>query len=378
MKPKKEFLCYILPEYNQNTEQHFAHLYRFLEALSSHYQIILIIERSVEPVTLQGMTTIWKQRQTQTFLRALEIAIFLWRAHWRGCRLFYTHYSSFGGFLAAILTRAWGGRSFYWNCETNKDHWVSWSLKHLKTKLKIEIPTYLTIYWTHHLVTGTPTMARYYEKVYHLKKGSTRVMPNWILPQTFQHASAEGTAYLQKLRLTTDPVILFVHRMAPRKGALHLPWLIQEIRKIFPTCQFLLVGAGPSQSFLEKEFQSLPQVHLTGRLPNHYLPAFYQRADLFIMPSEQEGFPRVLLEAMQHRIPFVCTDVGGVRDILNEKQREFMVKKGDMPAFLEKVLHLLRFPEWRKSLAQEGEMQQKKFTQEIALQHFVQIVRKNS
>ncbi|MEK7487476.1 MAG: glycosyltransferase family 4 protein, partial [Planctomycetota bacterium] len=363
MPPK---LCYILPEYNPNTEQHFSHLYPFLEGLSAHYQIFLIIERSTSPVNIQGMQAIWVQRYSQTVMRILEMAFLLWKAHWQGCRLFYTHYSTFGGFGAALLTRFCGGRSFYWNCEVNKDHWVSWNPKHWKTKLKIEIPTYLTIFYSHHLVTGTPRMASYYEKTYHLKRASARVLPNWIHPERFQQQNPEGEAYLKQLSLTKDPVLLYVHRVAPRKGAHHLAPLIREIRQSVPNCQFLIVGGGPYLKMLQEEVKQESGVYLTGALPNRFLSSFYRRATIFILPSEQEGFPRVLLEAMLYRLPIVCTDVGGVADILTPKQQEFMVPRGQMSLFANKVIQLLNSSLLRKILAQESAIKIEVYPQYVA------------
>jgi glycosyltransferase involved in cell wall biosynthesis len=373
---KKMLLCYVLPEYNPQTEQHFFHLYSLLQKLSTHYSIYLIIERGDFPTNFPQIPVIWLQKQKRSFFRALEMFWLLSKARFQGCHLFYTHYSSFGGFLAAVVTHLWGGRSFYWNCETNKDHWVSWSLKNLKTKLKIEIPTYLTIYYSHHLVTGTPWMAEYYRKVYHLKKGSPRVIPNWVEPEHFHKKNEEGEAFLACLPLVSHaPVILYVHRMAPRKGAHHLVPLVQKIRKEIPLCQFLFVGGGPSLEALQKSFSTDPLVFLTGALPHRLLSAFYQRADLFIMPSEQEGFPRVLLEAMIQELAFVCTDVGGVRDILTEKQREYMVRRGDLEGFARKTIELLRSPDKRKALEGEGCRQIQHFTLEKTLEKFLQTVK---
>ena len=56
-------------------------------------------------------------------------------------------------------------------------------------------------------------------------------------------------------------------------------------------------------------------LQMVGSIPNHQLPAFYAAATVFVLPSESEGFPRVLLEAMAAELPVVAYDVGGVRDI---------------------------------------------------------------
>ena len=51
-------------------------------------------------------------------------------------------------------------------------------------------------------------------------------------------------------------------------------------------------------------------IRLEGSVPSRDIPAYYAAADLFIMPSEEEGFGIVLLEAMAAGVPFVTTDEG--------------------------------------------------------------------
>ena len=49
-------------------------------------------------------------------------------------------------------------------------------------------------------------------------------------------------------------------------------------------------------------------------MPNREIDKFYKIADLFLMPSRGEGFPRVLLEAMACKTPIIATSVDGNKD----------------------------------------------------------------
>ncbi|MER3486106.1 MAG: glycosyl transferase, partial [Chloroflexota bacterium] len=74
-------------------------------------------------------------------------------------------------------------------------------------------------------------------------------------------------------------------------------------------------------------------------------------ADVFMMPSLEEGFPRVLLEAMATGVPFVAVDVGGVRDILSPHQQRCVVPARDCDAFATRLVELLNDPQERAALA---------------------------
>ena len=50
-------------------------------------------------------------------------------------------------------------------------------------------------------------------------------------------------------------------------------------------------------------------------LPARQVPEILAQADLVVLPSEWEGLPLVLVEAMQHGVPIVATDVGGTREL---------------------------------------------------------------
>ena len=81
-----------------------------------------------------------------------------------------------------------------------------------------------------------------------------------------------------------------------------------------------------------------------GEVPQRELPAYYRAADVFLMPSEEEGFPHVLLEAAAAGIPYVASDVGGVREITALELRRYLVPSGDVSAFSSKILELLTAP----------------------------------
>ncbi len=79
-----------------------------------------------------------------------------------------------------------------------------------------------------------------------------------------------------------------------------------------------------------------------GQIPNRDISSYYQIADLFLMPSRGEGFPRVLLEAMACGCPPLSFDVGGVAEILpSDSLKQLLVSCDDEQRFIDQSTALI-------------------------------------
>ncbi len=77
-------------------------------------------------------------------------------------------------------------------------------------------------------------------------------------------------------------------------------------------------------------------------------------ADVLLMPSLEEGFPRRALEAMAAGLAFVATDVGGVAEIVPDLARRQLVPGGDAVAMARGAERLLAAPSLRNELSRAG------------------------
>ncbi len=372
-------IAYILPKYDPNSPEHYCHHYSFLESLARKAEVYLIINNSYgEPEFAQVIKTYRLKSRFMPFRFLEEFLVLAW-AWLKGYRRFYAHYSFLGGMAAGLLTKLLGGRAFYWNCGMTKEFTPkadAGPLAHFRYFLH-SLPLEMTLRLTDFLVTGTPSMARYYLQHYRLPPDKVKVLPNFIATKRF--APVDQIHARVYLGLPPESlVLLFFHRLAPRKGAHHLVPLIQRLRNR-GAGRFVLVigGGGPYLKILRDEVQRSgfeAFVHLHGWVPNRLAPYYFSAANLFLMPSEEEGFPRVLLEAMACGCPFVATDVGGVRDILTPLQQQFLVPRGDLDAFAEKVMGLMKDPALRVELAEEGRRHVIRFSEEAVGKAFLQLM----
>jgi glycosyltransferase involved in cell wall biosynthesis len=370
-------LCYVLPKFDAATEEHFFHTYQLLAALSKLTDLTVIVERTVG-VPHFGSARVLTQRRTRLPpLRLLEILTQCWKARRDGCRCFYVHYSFFGAVAAFVVTRALGGRLFYWHCVSAVFTKRGWSREAVAHRLKAEWPLRATFRMIDTLVTGSRSVAAFYARRFGLDLESIRIVPNEIDPQRFQLSAETAADRRRQLGLAPgDRVVLFLHRIAPRKGAHYLPEIAREVCAEDPRAHFVVVGNGPAFPALQAAVDADPllraRVHLVGWMPNREVPSFYAVADVFVMPSEEEGFPRVLLEAMAAGVPFVASDVGGVRDITTSAQSWGILPVGAVRDFATAITALLQDRQLHASLAAEGRQVVTRFTVEAVARRTVE------
>jgi glycosyltransferase involved in cell wall biosynthesis len=119
----------------------------------------------------------------------------------------------------------------------------------------------------------------------------------------------------------------------------------------FATCQahiaaeLVIVGSGRYQHELEERAKAHrigDCVHFCGQLTNPVdVRSELDRADLFVLPSRQEGLPRAMIEAMARGLPCIGSSVGGIPELLPP---EDIVPPGDVPALASKITQVLQQP----------------------------------
>jgi glycosyltransferase involved in cell wall biosynthesis len=150
-----------------------------------------------------------------------------------------------------------------------------------------------------------------------------KVMPMGVDTDIF-HPSRRDEALRQQLS-AGGPLILFVGRLAEKKGVRYLLRAMPDVLRRFPNCALVIVGDGPLRGQLEALADQLNiqgNVTFVGGVSHEELPAYYASGDVFVGPSvvtqggDTEAFGVVFAEAMAAAIPIVATAVGGVADIV--------------------------------------------------------------
>lgn len=347
-------LILIIPEYNRFTPTHFNYLYDLAGDVSKdkNFVIFLFVERGRGQPDFIAKNKFYLQKFQFLPLRMAENLLLLFLLRLRGYKDFYIHYSFLSAFNASLITKIIGGRTFYWNCG------LPWLYKRSFFRERFESLVYRLVAF---LVTGTEGLKRKYAEYYQLPLSKIKVLPNWIDISRFHQKPKAAQILKSQLNISADKkIILFTHRLSKRKGAHHLPDILRGLadENVF----LLIVGDGPEREVIQKSLvtSQLSNVRFLGWVPNGELPNYYALADVFIMPSEEEGFPHVLLETMAAGIPFVAFAVGGIREIVPPELSGYLVDSGDMEVFIRKIKDLLRADARNLNTLRNSELDQAK------------------
>lgn len=135
----------------------------------------------------------------------------------------------------------------------------------------------------------------------------------WIANGVSREARTDATDYLQSLGMEDEPYVLAVGRLTPEKG---FEYLVRAVNRV-PEIKHLVIAGGSDHS--ERYLHQLQQldtggkVVFTGNLAGEPLRQLYSHASLFVLSSVNEGFPLVLLEAMNYGLPVIASRIPGTR-----------------------------------------------------------------
>ncbi|MGM9652769.1 MAG: glycosyltransferase family 4 protein [Eubacteriales bacterium] len=179
------------------------------------------------------------------------------------------------------------------------------------------------------------------------------VIPNPAEPHAFTYDSASAT-------------ILSAGLLLPIKG---FSLAVEAARRLLPDrpeWKWVICGEGPERAQLERlicEAGLEKQILLPGTVRD--MDRQYQDAALFVMTSEMEGLPMVLLEAKSWGLPLVSFDImTGPRDIIEDGVNGYLVPAADAAALAEKLAVLMDHRELRSSFSQQSQRGMEKFARE--------------
>ncbi|WP_240451995.1 glycosyltransferase family 4 protein [Halostella salina] len=132
--------------------------------------------------------------------------------------------------------------------------------------------------------------------------------------------------------------VLVLSRLDPRKG---IDKAIRAFAQLeYDDAELLIGGTGrlePSLKELAAELGVRDSVRFLGFVPDEELPSLYSSVDLFVLPSEYEGFGIVFMEAMACGTPVVGTSVGGIPTAVDDGETGFLIGRNDIKGLAERI-----------------------------------------
>ena len=195
---------------------------------------------------------------------------------------------------------------------------------------------------------------------YGLNPEKVTVIPNGVEEQFYFGGRKKPS---KKTRL------LFVGRLGLQKN---LPMLLHSLDGMSNNFITNIVGDGELDGELKQLAKDLKlkNVIFHGRADGEKLLDFYKESDVFVLTSEREGMPLVLLEAMAMGLPIVSTDVTGSRDVVVDGENGYLVPLDDTAALKKTLQKISSDIKTYKQLSQNSFDMSKKYSWSLVSDRF--------
>jgi glycogen synthase len=189
-----------------------------------------------------------------------------------------------------------------------------------------------------------------------------------LMPEILSRSSVIYNA-VEASSLPCEPLygqrIVCLGRFSKEKGFDLALTAFVSIVKLFPHAQLVMAGDGPERTTLANQAAKLglsKVVEFTGWVAPDAVPALMNTAAVVVIPSRQEAFSLVALDAALMARPVVGVRVGGLGEIVLHKQTGLLVEKEDSHALARAIAFLLEHPETASRMGQAALTRaQKKF-----------------
>ncbi len=152
--------------------------------------------------------------------------------------------------------------------------------------------------------------------------------------------------------------LLFVGKLIDIKDPLLLIDIFKGFHEKNKEYKLQIVGDGPLRGKMENEIQkySLQDfIIMNGFINRDKIHSFFERASFLLITSKSEGFPTIIPEAFSSGLPVISFDIGGIKEVIINKQNGYIVKNRNKNEFVEKLLESVSI-EWdRESIRKESE-----------------------
>ena len=197
----------------------------------------------------------------------------------------------------------------------------------------IKLGEKLAARYAHEMIVLNNDTRDHFLKTY---RRETRVIPNGANPAP----EAPARLIRQAWGLEKDGYVLFVGRLVPEKG---LRLLLKAWKKLKTDTTLVIAGGGASESFMG-ELASLAgeNVLFTGFVEGQALSELYCNCRLFVLPSDLEGMPLALLEALSSGCCCLASDIPACRETARDKAVYF--ERGSESSLIKALQTLLDSP----------------------------------
>jgi len=172
--------------------------------------------------------------------------------------------------------------------------------------------------------------------------------------------------------------ILFFSNLLKSKGVLSIINICNALKTKNLSFKFTIAGSEGDVSYFELRSLILANklydyIDIIDNSQSYRKEELYASSDIFILPTNNDCFPLVLIEAMQFSLPIISTVEGGISDIVENNVTGFLSKKGDLLSMISNIESLIIDADRRIMMGQNG---RKKYENEFTEERFQKNINK--
>ncbi len=170
-------------------------------------------------------------------------------------------------------------------------------------------------------------------------KRDVQVIPNFVCLELYKHQ--HDPSLRQRYAPKGERLLVHVSNFRAVKRVDDVVGMFKLLRQQMPV-RLLLIGDGPERQRIETQCRhegTCDQIHFLGKMtrPEEVVAS----CDLFVLPSETESFGLAALEAMACGVPVVCSDSGGLPEVVSHGDSGLLCPVGDVRAFADAAAAIL-------------------------------------
>ncbi len=241
------------------------------------------------------------------------------------------HYHALGPSLFAFLPRLFRKKVV---CTV---HGLDWKRQKwgLIGKLALKLGEFSTAYFPHKAIMVSQSLKKYYNEQY-------KSLDSIYIPNGIEEKNKKAINLIKdKYGLEKDEYILFLARLVPEKG---VHYLIEAFQRIHPNKKLVIAGGSShSDEYVEKLTdlaKGNPNIIFTGFIQGEILDELFTNAYCYVLPSDIEGLPISLIEAMAYGQCCLVSDIAENIEVIGSQGVSF--KKGDIESLKQQLEYLIQ------------------------------------
>lgn len=140
-------------------------------------------------------------------------------------------------------------------------------------------------------------------------------------------------------------VVGYIGNLNHTKGSDRLPGIFTHINNEIKDVEYKIIGDGELKEQLIAEFKSLDlNTDFLGRISPILIPNYLNELDVLVLPSRNEGFGMIVIEANACGIPCIASNIGGIPEVINDSKLLVTQSQNFEKEFAQSVIEVLKKP----------------------------------